>query len=60
MKPATMTNGELSEFVTKYIDLLNAGKKARLVMDCENGRVYVNLEVQLGYCHPSQPQAGFD
>ena len=54
MKAATMTD-ELSDFVTKFHNLLNAGKTACIVMECENGQAYVNLEVELGHGHPNQP-----
>ena len=47
MKAATMTD-EISDFVTKFHNLLNAGRKARILIECENGQAYVNLEVKLG------------
>ena len=50
-----MTAIELLEFLTKFRNLLNVGKKARLVMECENGQAYVNLEVKLGHSHQNQP-----
>ena len=41
MKPtATMTNTELAEFVTKFSHMMNDGKKAHLVVECENGQSY--------------------
>ena len=43
----TMTATEVSSFVTKFSDLLRAGQRASLVMDCDNGDARVTLEVFL-------------
>ena len=40
-----MTDRDLLSFVNKFKQLLNDGKMAKLVMDCEAGCVRVNLEV---------------
>ena len=44
---ATMTETEVSSFVKKFGDLLHAGQKASLVMECDNGYARVNMEVYL-------------
>ena len=45
MKSATMTSDqELFASVTKFNNLLRAGMKAQLVMECENGCARVKLE----------------
>ena len=54
-----MTEIELFEFVAKFNNLLNAGKKARLVIECENSQAYVNLEVKLGHSHQHHGERHF-
>jgi hypothetical protein len=44
---ATMSEKQVSSFVTKFGDLLDAGLKASLVMDCDNGQARLNLKVLL-------------
>ena len=57
---ATMTDREVSSFVTKFGDLLHAGLRASLVMECDNGNARVNLEVLLQPDHhqPHHSRAG--
>ena len=56
---ASMTETQVSSFVTKFGDLLNAGLKASLVMDCDNGHARLNLEVILQPdSHQYQSRAG--
>ena len=48
MRAATMTvDPELFSSVTKFNNLLRAGMKAHLVMECENGHARVKLELLL-------------
>ena len=54
-----MTETQVSSFVTKFGDLLHAGLKASLVMDCDNGHARLNLEVILQPdSHQYQSRAG--
>ena len=54
-----MTETQVSSFVTKFGDLLHAGLKASLVMDCDNGHARLNLEVILEPdSHQYQSRAG--
>ena len=46
----TMTE-EMSAFVFKFNNLLLAGLKAKLVMECENGQVRAHVEALLGPAH---------
>ena len=49
---------EAYNFVTKFLNLYQAGKKARIVLECEAGQAYVNLQLYLGPHHQQPPQNG--
>ena len=46
---------EMYSFVTKFLNLWQAGKQARLNLECEAGKVSVNLRLHLGHQHPPLP-----
>jgi len=39
---------EVNNFVCKFLSLQGAGRKARLNLDCQDGQLWVSLNVQLG------------
>ena len=49
---------ELFNFVTKFVKLWNAGKQARLFVECEAGVASINLQLHLGNheTHPPTPE----
>ena len=51
-----MTDSELWSFVTKFRQLLNAGKKAKLVMESRAGCALINMEVLLNPANHQQEQ----
>ena len=39
---------EINSFVGKFLSLQGAGRKARLILDCQDGQLWVSLHVHLG------------
>ena len=49
---------EAYNFEPTFLNLCQAGKKARLVLECEAGQAYVNLQLYLGPHHQQPLQNG--
>ena len=45
---------ELYNFLSKFLHLLNIGKNAQLILECQNGEARVHLHHVIGH-HPPQP-----
>ena len=53
-----MADQELYSFMTKLLDLRRAGNNARLTVECQNGKTFINLQLHLnnppGPAYPRQ------
>ena len=49
---STMAEQEIEKFVWKFRQFLAAGSRAGLTLNCENGRAWVNMSVNLGPWRP--------
>ena len=45
---------KLFNFLTKFYNLWNPGKNARMFLECEAGQAIVNIDLNLGHPKPYQ------